>query len=809
VLSYHVISHLTAGCAVGAVQVPMGHTPFQISSSRQTIQQCAPLMRLVNTTTLRVEYFVDDVVPSYAILSHTWDREEITLEDMTNVSLHSRPSFKKIRESSAIAARSGYSYIWIDTCCIDKSSSAELSEAINSMFKYYQRAGICYAHLADVQAELPEVGQGSLAASRWFTRGWTLQELIAPEDIHFYSSDWHFLGSRVSLGRSISTITGIDDKILQHSIALTDISVAKRMSWAAQRNTTRAEDIAYCLLGIFNINMPLLYGEGERSFLRLQEQIVQNTADHSLFAWSPISPRPEGQSRRGIGVLACHPQEFTSCANFVPLEGYTPLYEDDEPYAMTNKGLQIRLPLIPKKGSDLFLAVLSCRKEGDFSGPLAIPVIAVPSSEGKVFVRADHYAPEVVHDGSIRDRVKSVLILKEEDRVASTPRYAWVRGLGALGRALLEDEFRVLETFSMAGSAGHVSHTIILGRPDIPIRQQRGGILFRHKTGNLFAITFGLSGEGVFHKSGRSSEPKYSCYVRFHDGPRDDSQAADFLVRLQQILLTEDPIRPKRTATMMLGRRDATITASLSWALSMGHEVLTVDFFCGPMIRGWEPVSSSLSPVFVQWRRPNFGDFALLLARAPTRLRRPVLPFAAAYSILFCLSIFMEWEEGSALTKLLFALLSAAFCYGNYEYTTYQAYLQLTFSLCILAFIYERVIYLLEESFWWFYAGPFGHPFSRVLEIVLLALHFLNMFRKSRGHPIRELHSLLRWMGPQLVGTLKTFNGVAKGPRAYLSKFTPSTALSWLLNRPASWSGRSSATHGYSKRPSSTNLYHV
>jgi hypothetical protein len=758
----------------------------------------------------------------------------MTLEDMTNGALRSRPSFKKIRESSAIAARSGYSYIWIDTCCIDKSSSAELSEAINSMFKYYQRAGICYAYLADVQTELLEEGEGSLAASRWFTRGWTLQELIAPDDIHFYSSNWHFLGSRVSLGRYISTITGIDDKILQHSVALSDVSVAKRMSWAAQRSTTREEDIAYCLLGIFNINMPLLYGEGERSFLRLQEQIVQNTADHSLFSWSPMSSSLEGQSEGGVGILACHPREFASCAKVVPLEGYTPLYRDDEPYAMTNKGLQIRLPLLPKKGTDLFLAVLSCRSEGDFSGPLAIPVIAVPSSEGKVFVRANNYAPEVVHDGSIRDKVKSILILKEEDRVASIPRYAWVRGLGTLGRALLSDEFRVVETFSMAGSASHVSHTIALGRPDIPIRHQRGGILFKHKTGSLFAISFGLSGERAARKTGISNEDRYSCYVRFHDGPRDESQTNDFLTQLQQVLWTEDPISPKRTATMMLGR-DATITASLSWAVSMGHEVLTVDFFCGPMIRGRESVSSSLSPVFVQWRRPNFGDFAVLFERISFKAQNTITFLALAYSFLLCFSVLKQWQgRCNAMTTFVFALASAAFCFCNHEFTRHHAYSKLTFSLCILSWVYESITWFLDSNFWWIHIPLFDRSAGRVLEVVCLILHVLNLliFRKSRGHSERKLLSLLYMMGLRVLRGFESFYSGTKQHRAYLSKFAPSTAWktddrwtkisrltthlgSWRLpdiqysSSLSIWSGRSSARRDYSTLSHGTNFNDV
>ncbi|OIW27820.1 hypothetical protein CONLIGDRAFT_551906, partial [Coniochaeta ligniaria NRRL 30616] len=180
------------------------------------------------------------------------------------------------------AFRDGLAYVWIDTICIDKSSSAELSEAINSMFKWYRNAAICYAYLSDV----PQV---RLEYSRWFTRGWTLQEMIAPQELRFYDANWDALGTKSDLLDRLCDITGVDTTALRGG-NLRFFSVARKMSWASRRQTTREEDIAYCLLGIFDISMPLLYGEGSKAFIRLQEQIIKEYDDESLFAWRSTSP---------------------------------------------------------------------------------------------------------------------------------------------------------------------------------------------------------------------------------------------------------------------------------------------------------------------------------------------------------------------------------------------------------------------------------------------------------------------------------------------------------------------------------------
>jgi len=227
--------------------------------------------------------FIGDKIPRYAILSHTWgaDGEEVTYEDLTRGAGKSKAGYQKIRLCGKQAATDGLQYFWVDTCCIDKSSSAELSEAINSMFRWYHDAGNCYVYLSDVSIGgsskngqfSQETWEPAFQKSRWFTRGWTLQELIAPASVVFFSVEGERLGDKKSLERQIHDITGITPQALQGA-PLSHFGVDKRMSWAAKRETKREEDAAYSLLGIFDIHMPLIYGEGRKKALaRLQKEI--------------------------------------------------------------------------------------------------------------------------------------------------------------------------------------------------------------------------------------------------------------------------------------------------------------------------------------------------------------------------------------------------------------------------------------------------------------------------------------------------------------------------------------------------------
>ncbi|EJF59918.1 HET-domain-containing protein, partial [Dichomitus squalens LYAD-421 SS1] len=192
----------------------------------------------------------------------------------------------KIRDACRVAREAGYNFLWIDSCCIDKTSSSESTESINSMYQWYGHATECYAFLADVPpGDDPRSPESKFRSSRWFRRGWTLQELISPSKVKFLSNDWNIIGTKHILVDLVEEITGIPDESLLHKKSLDEFSVAQRLSWAAKRKTTRVEDRAYSLLGIFNINMPTLYGEGHHAFRRLQEEIVQRVPDQSLFAW--------------------------------------------------------------------------------------------------------------------------------------------------------------------------------------------------------------------------------------------------------------------------------------------------------------------------------------------------------------------------------------------------------------------------------------------------------------------------------------------------------------------------------------------
>ena len=225
-----------------------------------------------------------------------------------------------------------------DTNCIDKSSSAELSEAINSMFVWYRDAVVCYAYLEDVEPSPSNAAHNavSIKSSRWFTRGWTLQELLAPEEVLLYSRRWTKLGTKRSLAAIISDITRIPIHVLEGD-GLLSSSVAQKMSWLSTRSTTRVEDMAYCMLGIFDLNLPLLYGEGPKAFFRLQEEIIRVSNDSTIFCWSWI---PEHVPKNWTSMLAPSPRLFQYAGDYVEALDFEP----PAVYSMTNAGLSIDLP---------------------------------------------------------------------------------------------------------------------------------------------------------------------------------------------------------------------------------------------------------------------------------------------------------------------------------------------------------------------------------------------------------------------------------------------------------------------------------
>ncbi|KAH7319320.1 hypothetical protein BKA65DRAFT_556744 [Rhexocercosporidium sp. MPI-PUGE-AT-0058] len=385
-------------------------------------------MRLFSTEKVQfVEVYGSDV-PSYAILSHTWFDGEILLQDLQGAdirdalwsALSENPpevlrgikanGFKKVLRTTEIARRNGYDLLWVDTCCIDKTSSAELSEAINSMYRWYGGAEVCYAHLSDVPAasvESPFGPNSKFRRSRWFNRGWTLQELIASQQVEIFANDWSYLGAKtgdLDFTKLLSEVTGIQLDVLVGELSPQDMSIAARMHWAAGRQTTRVEDIAYCLLGIFDVNMPLLYGEGRRAFIRLQEAILTKEEDQSLFAWhSELLPTSTlgdiGQTGGFSGLLADSPDCF---GDDNEIETSMPMILKSSPSAVTSKGLRVDFLLLPctenKPIAEAdFCVMLNCERLQD--GQRESPVIYLK----RIWGMGDQFArvrPDLKHFAS-------------------------------------------------------------------------------------------------------------------------------------------------------------------------------------------------------------------------------------------------------------------------------------------------------------------------------------------------------------------------------------------------------------------------
>ena len=277
------------------------------SSSRQTPRVAMRLLERDSAGEFSLtKDLVGDNIPTYAILSHTWgaDGDEVTFKDLIGGTSKSKPGYDKIRFCGEQAARDGLRYFWVDTCCIDKSDSTELSEAINSMFRWYRDAAQCYVYLSDVSRAALDINdefsqlpwESDFRKSRWFTRGWTLQELLAPASVEFFSKEGEKIGNKKSLERYIGEITGIPVKALQGS-HLSNFSVAERISWQKSRETTRQEDKAYSLLGICDVYMSLIYGEGrDNAFKRLREEIDKASKGKSRIL-SPITGAPRVKMR--------------------------------------------------------------------------------------------------------------------------------------------------------------------------------------------------------------------------------------------------------------------------------------------------------------------------------------------------------------------------------------------------------------------------------------------------------------------------------------------------------------------------------
>ncbi|KIK14755.1 hypothetical protein PISMIDRAFT_345083 [Pisolithus microcarpus 441] len=370
-------------------------------------------MRLINVRTYHLETF-DSKPPEYAILSHRWREEEILFQDIEDgKDILARKGYAKFLDSCRRASKDGFGYIWIDTCCIDKSSSAELSEAINSMYHWYKNSALCYAYLDDVCDPVvvrDRAWASALVRSEWFTRGWTLQELIAPRHVQFYTRDWSLIGSKVTLAHALTIVTRIPIPVLCHGLSSSRLCIAQIMSWAANRVTTRVEDQAYSLMGIFGVFMPILYGEGKHAFSRLQLEIMRTSNDQSIFAWDT--------QRLTGGVLADSPSFFTGLNDVRIMDpvdfirGYVPGGEmPDRSYTVTNSGIRICLPIVPYvlpqyPSHQYVQATLACCRSHSIE-PLKITLLRV---DGR-YERAQLRTPE---DAIVREPRLEVLNLAYE-----------------------------------------------------------------------------------------------------------------------------------------------------------------------------------------------------------------------------------------------------------------------------------------------------------------------------------------------------------------------------------------------------------
>jgi hypothetical protein len=325
-------------------------------------------MRLINVENFEVEEFFDSAIPEYAILSHTWGEEEVTFQDWQDPLRRQRKrGYQKIFRACEQASKDRFSYLWIDTNCINKDSSAELTEAINSMYTWYERAIVCYVYLDDLP---PGSEETQLPRCRWFRRGWTLQELLAPRRVVFYNQLWNEFGDKSYLAGFLEDITGIRKEYLLQDAGLHRATIAERMSWAASRETSRVEDHAYSLMGIFDVNMPLLYGEGTKAFSRLQEEIAKHTGDQTILTWMvPSTPQD-----RFVGCFAPSSKAFRDTREFVPLLG-------DE-FTVTNIGLRIHMFLLFAGGGLYTVAGLAATAKSQYSTRACILLATAQNTRG-------------------------------------------------------------------------------------------------------------------------------------------------------------------------------------------------------------------------------------------------------------------------------------------------------------------------------------------------------------------------------------------------------------------------------------------
>lgn len=381
-------------------------------------------MRLINVSTRKLEEFLDGQIPPYAILSHTWgnDHEEVSFLDIQAGRIDGKGGVK-VNGCCAKAEEDGLGYVWIDTCCIDKANSTELGEAINSMFRWYTNADVCYAYLSDVPTdENPSDSGSAFRKSRWFCRGWTLQELIAPKKMRFYSVDWSCLGNKRELAPILISITGIPRPYLLGVAHLREASVAQRMSWAAKRVTKRKEDLAYCLLGIFGVVMPMIYGEEDRAFIRLQEEIMRHVRDDSILAWGlNVTKSSIDASIQDLsdGALATSPSDFVDCSHIVSTEHYGEFVDSLQ---ISGGRLQLHRQLHVNSLGETFI-LLHCHSFDDTEQVVGVPVRpSAPKGSPDTYTRLRLRPRTLLSRARSSVAPRTIWIHTERQRVPTTDR---------------------------------------------------------------------------------------------------------------------------------------------------------------------------------------------------------------------------------------------------------------------------------------------------------------------------------------------------------------------------------------------------
>ncbi|KAI0482585.1 hypothetical protein GGR56DRAFT_196853 [Xylariaceae sp. FL0804] len=457
-------------------------------------------MWLVHAKTRRLEKFLDGRAPPYAILSHTWgpDDEEISFLELqeadTGRSDTLKPGWVKFDGCCAQAEQDRLDYVWIDTCCIDRANLTELTEAINSMFRYYRNARCCYAYLSDVAVgDDPLEPQSQFRQSRWFQRGWTLQELIAPREVLFYDAHWNVLGTKRDLTPALVAATGIPRPFLLGTTQLYEASVAQRMSWAAGRVTKRTEDRAYCLIGIFDISMTMIYGEGDKAFVRLQEEIAKHIEDDSILAWgfgesndAAVKPTP----RLSGGALATSPSNFSNSGAIVPSHvgglGRT--------IQISGGSLLVRRRLHTDSFNRTFV-LLNCHPANLPGSVIGVPVEAVTGGFGDYIRTRGH--DSTLLDGDIpTTAVKNVRIMTR--RSGDLDDSKWLHGFYIDNT--LEKHLRLVEVIPNASWGQEKDQDRICSKDVKPTgRLRRFWTKFRHQSGEAsdFIVVLDLIWQGA------------------------------------------------------------------------------------------------------------------------------------------------------------------------------------------------------------------------------------------------------------------------------------------------------------------------